>query len=129
MTIRLIHSLVASFKWTIHQLDVKNALLHGHLTEEVYMKQPPGFVHPDFPQFVCKLKKAIYGLKQAPQAWFHHFSSFILSHDFVCNNANPSMFVSRTGCHALTLLLSADDIILIGSSSTILHSFISALSR
>ena len=65
-TIHLVLSLALSSNWFIRQLDVKNAFLHSILTEEVYMKQPPGFVHPDYPNNVCKLKKAIYGLKQAP---------------------------------------------------------------
>ena len=56
-TIRLIVSLSISFKWTILQLDIKNVVLHGRLTKEVYMKQPHGFSHPDYPHYVCKLKK------------------------------------------------------------------------
>lgn len=68
ITISLLLSLAISIHWPIHPLDVKNAFLHGHLTEEVYMKQPLGFVHSAFPRHVCKLKKAIYSLKQAPQA-------------------------------------------------------------
>ena len=78
VTVRLLLSLAISYNWSIRQLDVKNTFLHGNLTEEVYMKQPPGFVHSSFSKHVCKLKRAIYGLKEAPRAWFHHFSSFLL---------------------------------------------------
>ena len=92
-TIFLILSLAISFHWSIRQLDVKNAFFHGHLTEEVYMKQSQGFIHPDFAHYVCKLKKTLYSLKQAPRAWFRHFSNFILSYDFACSNADPFMFV------------------------------------
>jgi len=79
----LVLSLVVSFNWPLRQLNVKNAFLHGHLSKEVYMKQPPGFVHPNKPHYVCRLKKAIYGLKLAPHAWVHHFSGFLLSHGIV----------------------------------------------
>ena len=62
-TIRVVLTLATSRGWTIRQLDVHNAFLHGDLTEDVYMKQPLGFVDPQHPTAVCKLSKALYGLK------------------------------------------------------------------
>ncbi|KAL6344235.1 hypothetical protein AAG906_035460 [Vitis piasezkii] len=69
-TIRLVLSLIVSKGWQLRQLDVNNAFLQGHLSEDVYMAHPPGFVDRDNPTHVCKLKKAIYGLKQTPWAWY-----------------------------------------------------------
>ncbi|GJS87134.1 ribonuclease H-like domain-containing protein [Tanacetum coccineum] len=66
-TIRTVLSLVVSRQWPIHQLDVKNAFLHGHLTETVYMHQPPGFTDSAHSDYVCLLQKSLYGLKQAPE--------------------------------------------------------------
>ena len=62
-TIRTILAIVVVQHWPIRQLDVKNAFLHSYLRETVYMEQPPGFTNPEFPHHVCRLKRALYGLK------------------------------------------------------------------
>ena len=69
-TIRTVLHLAAARDWPVHQLDVKDAFLHGDLTEQVYYQQPSGFVDPTMPNAVCLLRKSLYGLKQAPRAWF-----------------------------------------------------------
>lgn len=65
-TVRIILALVAQNGWTVYQLDIKSAFLHGKLSDEVYVEQPKGYVQKDDSQKVYKLKKALYGLKQAP---------------------------------------------------------------
>jgi len=62
-TVRAIIVMAAAKGWSLHQMDVKNAFLHGDLQEEVYMEQPLGYVNQTHPNLVCKLKKALYGLK------------------------------------------------------------------
>ena len=62
-TVRTMLSLALSRGWPIHQLDVKNAFLHGTLSETVYYAQPSGFEDPVHPDFVCRLNKSLYGLK------------------------------------------------------------------
>ena len=74
-TIRLVLSIAVSRGWSLRQLDVQNAFLHGVLEEEVYMKQPPGFEDKNKPFHICKLDKALYGLKQAPKAWYSRLST------------------------------------------------------
>ena len=92
-TVRLILSLAATSGWSLRQLDVKNAFLHGILNKEVFMEQTPGYVDPCYPNHVYRLNKALYGLKQGPQAWFHYFSTFLLQFGFCCSWADPSLFV------------------------------------
>ena len=81
-TIQLKQSLVVSNGWSLRQLDINNAFLQGTLSKEVYMSQPPGFIHPSFPNHVCKLNRAIYGLKQAIRAWYDEIRRYLLSKGF-----------------------------------------------
>ena len=68
-TVRVVLSLALSRDWAIHQLDVKNAFLHGTLTETVYCSQPTGLVDAAHPDLVCRLNRSLYGLKQATRVW------------------------------------------------------------
>ena len=61
-------------------MDVKSAFLHGDLKEDIYMKQPEGFI--DDTSLVCRLRKSLYGLKQAPRAWYSKMDAFLISHKF-----------------------------------------------
>ncbi|KAK2356142.1 putative mitochondrial protein [Trifolium repens] len=63
-------------------MDVKSAFLNGVISEEVYVKQPPGFEDLKNPEYVYKLKKSLYGLKQAPRAWYERLSNFLLENGF-----------------------------------------------
>ncbi|GJV66933.1 ribonuclease H-like domain-containing protein [Tanacetum coccineum] len=76
-TIRTVLSLAVSRQWPIHELDVKNAFLHGHLKETVYMHQPPGFTDSAPSNYVCLLQKLLYGLKQPPKLGFNDFLAML----------------------------------------------------
>ena len=68
--VRVLLSLATNLDWPLHQLDVKNAFLHGNLDEKVYMDIPPGYIGLVETKIVCKLERVLYGLKQSSRAWF-----------------------------------------------------------
>ena len=76
-SVRLFISLAPTHNWDLHQLDIKNAFLHGDLQDEVYMEQLPGFVAQEEIGKVCRLRKSLYGLKQSPRAWFGKFNQAV----------------------------------------------------
>lgn len=126
-TIRIVLSLAVLNNLKLHQLDVNNAFLNGELHELVYMKQTPGFQDPIFPHHVCRLNKAIYGLKQALRAWFHRLSTFLVASGFVCSKAGTSLFVFKWDSCILYLLVYVDDLILTGNQEVVIQSFITKL--
>ena len=87
ITVRNLLIVVAVRQWLIYQIDVKNAFLHGLLNKDVYMQPPPGLTTP--PGHVCHLRRAIYGLQQAPRAWcacfWHALASFDFQHSTVAD--------------------------------------------
>ncbi|GJU36751.1 retrovirus-related pol polyprotein from transposon TNT 1-94 [Tanacetum coccineum] len=76
-------------------MDVKTTFLNGILREEVYLSQPAGFVDQDNTNHVYKLKKALYGLKKAPRAWYYLLSSFLLSQKFSKGAVDPTIFTQK----------------------------------
>nr|GFA73297.1 putative ribonuclease H-like domain-containing protein [Tanacetum cinerariifolium] len=95
--IRIFLAYAAQKNMVVYQMDVKTAFLNGNLWEEVYVSQPDGFVDADNPNHVYKLKKALYGQKQAPRAWYDMLSSFLLSQDFSKGSVDPTLFIRRNG--------------------------------
>ena len=126
-TIRLVLSLAVSNRWPVRQLDVQNAFLHGYLAEEVYMRQPVGFVDSQYPHHVCKLQRSLYGLKQAPRAWFQRFSDFLLHLGFQESKCDYSLFVFKQQGVYLLLLIYVDDILLTGNHPRQMHRLIQQL--
>ncbi|GJY36619.1 retrovirus-related pol polyprotein from transposon TNT 1-94, partial [Tanacetum coccineum] len=93
--IRIFLVFAAHMNMVVYQMDVKTAFLNGNLREEVYVSQPDGFMDKDKPNHVYKLKKAFYGLKQTPRAWYDMLSSFLISHDFSKGSVDPTLFIPR----------------------------------
>jgi histone deacetylase 1/2 len=115
-TVRLVLAIAVSKGWSLRQLDVKNAFLHGVLEEEVYMRQPPGYEDKSKPDYICKLDKALYRLKQAPRAWYSRLSAKLLSIGFVASKSDMSLFIYRKATIRIFMLIYVDDIIVASSS-------------
>nr|GFC98600.1 hypothetical protein [Tanacetum cinerariifolium] len=109
--IRIFLAYVAHKNMVVYQIDVKTAFLNGNLREDVYFSQPDRFVDPDNPNHVYKLKKAQYGLKQAPHAWYDMLSSFLLSQDFSKGSVDSTLFIRKNGNDLLLVQIYVDDII------------------
>lgn len=129
VTIHVSLSLALSHNWTLRQLDINNAFLHGTLHEEVFMVQPPGFIHPDFPKHVCKLRKSLYGLKQAPKAWYTELTSFLLTCGFRKSHADASLFIYNHNNTLCFFMVYVDDIILTGNNNDFIQCFIHTLAN
>nr|GEY10398.1 retrovirus-related Pol polyprotein from transposon TNT 1-94 [Tanacetum cinerariifolium] len=95
--IRIFITNAVSKNMTIYQMDIKTAFLNGELKEEVYVSQPEGFVDPDHPTHVYRLKKAFYELKQALRAWYDTLSRFLLDNKFSKGAVDPTLFTRKTG--------------------------------
>jgi histone deacetylase 1/2 len=128
-TIRILLSLVVTHGWSLRQLDVQNAFLHGVLEEEVYMRQPPGFSDPDRPDHLCRLVKALYGLKQAPRAWHARLGAAVRAHGFLPSTADTSLFLLQRPEVSMYVLVYVDDIILVSSSVAAADRLVSSLSE
>ncbi|KAL0754264.1 hypothetical protein Bca101_091932 [Brassica carinata] len=126
-TIRTVLSTTVTRNWPLKQLDVTTAFLQGNLDDEVYMAQPTGFQDKDNPTAVCKLRKAIYGLKQASRAWYNELRTFLLQSGFTNSLADASLFIYNNNGILLYMLVYVDDIIITGNSSPHITRFIASL--
>nr|GFA41655.1 putative ribonuclease H-like domain-containing protein [Tanacetum cinerariifolium] len=114
--IRLFLSYASFMGFTVYQMDVKSAFLYGTIDEEVYVMQPPGFQDPDFPARVYKVEKAMYGLHQAPRAWYDTLSKYLLTNGFQNGTIDQTLFIKRQREDFILLQVYVDDIIF-GSSN------------
>ncbi|KAL4351255.1 hypothetical protein GQ457_06G019360 [Hibiscus cannabinus] len=122
-------ALVAQFDLELQQMDVKTAFLNGDLEEEVYMKQPEGFSSSDGENLVCKLKKSIYGLKQASRQWYLKFHEVISPFGFIENIMDQCIYQKVSGSKICFLILYVDDILLATNYRGMLHEVKQFLSK
>lgn len=124
---RLAHHPVPAHQPTHHLCSTKKHLSHDQIFlrgfEDVYMWQPRGFEDPKFPNHVCKLRKAIYDLKQAPKAWFESLQSTLLKWGFYNTKGDTSLFIHLTKNTILIIIIYVDDILVTGGCEDELQKF------
>nr|GEW23408.1 retrovirus-related Pol polyprotein from transposon TNT 1-94 [Tanacetum cinerariifolium]GEW75783.1 retrovirus-related Pol polyprotein from transposon TNT 1-94 [Tanacetum cinerariifolium] len=128
VTVRALLAVVAMKGWDVCQIDVSNVFLYGGLFEEVYMKCPPGYVGQGEgvkdvkrSNLVCKLKKSIYGLKQAHRQWFAKLSFALLSFGYNQSQADYSLFVKSDSSSFTAVLVYMDDILITSTTPSLIQ--------
>jgi len=122
-SIRLLLGEACILKFKLFQMDVESAFLNGYLQEEVYVEQPKGFVDPNFPNHVYKLKKALYDLKQAPKAWYEKLTKFLVNQGYRKGGTYKTLFVKEENGRLMISQIYADDIVFGGMSSKMVQHF------
>jgi hypothetical protein len=122
-SVRLLLALAATEEWEVHHMDVKSAFLNGDLREEVYVQQPPGFVVAGEEHKVLRLRKALYGLRQAPRAWNIKLDESLVSLGFDKCVTEHALYIRKTKEGNLIVGVYVDDLIITGSGRRLIHEF------
>jgi hypothetical protein len=121
--IRILLAFAASKGFKLYQMDVKCAFLNGVMQEEVFVRQPPGFENPKYPNKVYKLSNALYMPKQASRAWCARLKTFLLEHGYVVGSVDKTLFTLNYDTDFLLVQIYVDDIIFRVSSHTLVSRF------
>ncbi|GJV66716.1 putative ribonuclease H-like domain-containing protein [Tanacetum coccineum] len=109
--IRIFLAYASYMGFIVYQMDVKSAFLYGKIDEEVYVSQPPGFQDPKSPEKVYKVVKALYGLHQAPRAWYATLSTFLLKNGYRRGTIDKTLFLKKDKHDIILVQVYVDDII------------------
>ena len=115
-SIWIIVVMVVQFKWKLHHLDVKLTFLNGYIEEDIYVDQPKGFIKRGKEIYVLILRKALYGLRQAPRAWNNKLDDTLKSMGFIRSINDKSVYTSNKKESKLWVGVYVDDLIIMGSS-------------
>nr|GFB39711.1 putative ribonuclease H-like domain-containing protein [Tanacetum cinerariifolium] len=121
--IRLFLAYASFMGFSMYQMDVKSAFVYETIEEEVYVCQPPGFEDPEYPDKVYKVVKALYGLHQAPRAWYETLATYLLENGFQKGIIDQTLFIKRQQKDILLLQIYVDDIIFGATNKALCQSF------
>ena len=122
-SIRIIVAIAAQFKWKLHHLDVKSTFLNGYIDEDIYVNQPEGFIKRGKENYVLKLRKALYGLRQAPRAWNNKLVETLKSMGFIRSINDQAVYTSNKKESKLWVGVYVDDLIITGLNLEEIDSF------
>ena len=117
---RIIMAIMAHYDLELYQMDVKTTFLNGDLFKDVYMVQPVGFQQAGNDNLICKLKRLIYGLKQASRQWYIKFDEVIIRNGFTENVVDMCIYMKVSGSSFIFLVLYVDDILLATNDTDLL---------
>ncbi len=120
-SIRALISVAVKRGLKLHQFDVETAFLNGNLSEEIYMRQPEGFIKPGEEKLVCRLKKSLYGLKQSPQCWNIILDGHLCELGFVRSKNDPCIYTCMVDRELVLLAVYVDDIIIVAKSDSVIQ--------
>ena len=123
-SLRLLLSIAATLDWDVKQLDVKTAFLHSELDEEIYMEQPEGGIAVGYEDHICKLRKGIYGLKQAGRQWNKMLDKTMLKHGFKRIPADHCLYMRITSRGKSIIVVHTDDMAAAASTPAKMESII-----
>jgi hypothetical protein len=95
--IRILLAFATSKEFKLYQIYVKSVLLNGVIQEEVFVRHPPGFENPNYPNRVYKLSKALYGLKQVSRVWYARLKTFLVEYVYVMGSVDKTLFTLKYG--------------------------------
>ena len=116
-SMRTLLTIAAAEDLEVHCLDIKNAFLNGIADRDIYLYQPPGFIDPDHPDYVCKLIKSIYGTHQAGRTWYNTLDTFLTNNDFTKCISDPCLYVRETNNEKEYVSTHVDDLLLVCPAS------------
>jgi transposase InsO family protein len=122
-SLRALLALAAHHDWEVHHMDVKSAYLNGNLAEEIYMEQPEGFKVPGKETMVCRLKKGLYGLKQAGRSWHQTIDPVLKGMRLIALGSDHCVYLHRVGSTVVIIALYVDDLFIFGTPTPLINTF------
>ena len=131
ITVRMLLNLAVQREMKLKQLDIKTAYLNADIDDEIYVEQPPGFAIPKScgRNYVCKLNKSLYGLKQSGRNWFHTLRDFMLRNNFRQSKSDPCMFLRERNGHRDYAASWVDDLIYCSDDERFFQNFEATVSK